>query len=249
MDAIDNLLTDEIALLSAAQSSDALHLSRAKIRVAGHLRAERARAMLEAADVALTSAPTWMLSAHPLVAGWIGWASCLQMIVAAAQGVDGQPLSSGRVEVRRVVGARVTSLCGGIYMGTLTGVIALSDRPMCQYIDEPTPRIVIALSALPETVIRSISGPRDRSNRGRRLSDIIDDPFVTAYDPPITSVANVDGTVEIALEPGYVTLSPVPVAAMRVVPPDADLGRPWELTLRELEAIRLWMPRANTRER
>lgn len=249
MDAIDKLLTNEIASLGAAQMSDPLHLSRAKSRVARRLRAERAWAMLEAADVAFASVPTWMLSAHPFVAEWIGWASCLPMIVAAAQGTDGEPLYSGRVEVRRAVGARATSLCGGVYMGTLTGVVALSERPACQYIDEPTPRIVIARSALPETVIGSISGPRDRSNRGPRLSDVIDHPLVTAYDPPITSLANADGTVEVALEPGHVTLAPVPVAAMSVVPTDADPGRPWELTPRELEAIRVWKPPAAARGR
>lgn len=241
MDAIDNLLTDEIALLSAEQSSNALYLSRAKSRVARRIRAERARAMLEAADVAFASVPTWMLSAHPFVAEWIGWASCLPMIVAAAQATGDQPLSSGRVEVRRTVGARATSLCGGIYMGTLTGVVALSERPVCQYIDEPTPKIVIARSALPGTVIASMGESSDGSNRGRRLSDIIDHPLVAAFDPPITSVANANGAIEIALEPGYTTLAPVPVAAMRVAPPDADPGRPWELTPRELEAIRAWM--------
>ncbi|WBH15824.1 hypothetical protein [Sphingomonas radiodurans] len=249
MDAIDNLLTDEIAVSGAAQLSGALQLSRAKSRVARRLRAARASAMLEAADVASAPMPAWMLSARPLVAAWIGWTSCLHAIIAAARANNDQPLSSGRVEVHRAVGAHATSLCGGIYMGTLTGVLALSERPVCQYMDEPAPKIVIAQSALPETVVVSIDGPRDHSNRGRRLSDVIDHPFVTAYDPPITTLANVDGAVEMAMEPGYVTLAPVPVSAMRVVPPDADLGRPWELTPRELEAIRVWMPPVAVRGR
>ena len=138
------------------------------------------------------------------------------------------------------------TLRGGIYAGTLSGVIDISVQAICRYVDEPRPRFVIQRSALPETVLASIGEPEDRSNRGRRLSDLIDHPFTAAYDPPITRVVNVNGAVEIALESGYTTLAPVPVAAMRMVPADADPGRPWELSRRELEVLRTWSPAALT---
>lgn len=242
MAAMDDLLAAEIAKLTSAEQRGAFHLSRIKSRIAHRIRTKRTHAMLAASGTTKGHVPAWLLSAHPLVVEWICWTSCRDAIVAAARVTEEQPLPSGRVELQRTVGAHVTTLRGGIYMGALTGVIELSRRPVAYYIDEPTPRIVIAQTELPEAVAVSVSERRDQSNRGWQLSDIIDHPFVAAYDPAVTGLANVDASVEVALEPGHTTLEPVPVAAMRVVPPDADPGRPWELTPREVDALLSWLP-------
>lgn len=183
--------------------------------------------MLGAADVPPGTTPAWMLSARVPVGAWILWTKCLSQVVQSAWSDQDDALTGGRLQVHATAGSRTMTLRGSIYAGTLTGVIDISVKPVCRYVDEPRPRLVIEHSALPETVLASISDPDDRSNRGRRLGDIIDHPFTAAYDPPITDVANVHGSVEIALESGYATLAPVPVAAMRMIPPDADPGRPW----------------------
>lgn len=63
-----------------------------------------------------------------------------------------------------------------------------------------------------------------------RLSDVIAHPFLSAYDPLISSVANRGAGVVIGFDCDFTTLQPVPEAAMRAVPIDADPARPWNLT-------------------
>ncbi len=51
------------------------------------------------------------------------------------------------------------TLRGGIYAGTISGVIALNGQLTGHYVAEPAPKIVIGRSALPDTVpIVSASG-------------------------------------------------------------------------------------------
>lgn len=91
------------------------------------------------------------------------------------------------------------TLRGSICAGTISGVIDLNGQLTGHYVAESEPKIVIGRSALPDTVLDSIGKWAGRSHRGRRLGHIIDHPFITAYDPPIARVANVNGAVEIAL--------------------------------------------------
>lgn len=50
------------------------------------------------------------------------------------------------------------TLRGGIYAGTISGVIDLNGQLTGHYVAEPAPKIVIGRSALPDTVLDSIGG-------------------------------------------------------------------------------------------
>ena len=239
---VADLLASGIKSLDPAGRHYPLLLSRLKSRIAREVRDQRARAMLFAADVQPGETPAWMLSARLPMQAWIHWTKCLSQVVGSAQSMPDDALPGGRLQILITAGAYAMTLRGGVYAGTLTGIIELGQKPACRYIDEPRPRLAIERSTLPDTVLASIGEPKGRSNRGLSLGDIIDHPFVAIYDPPIMDVENVNGGVEIAFETGYATLAPVPVTAMRMVPPDADPGRPWALTPGEAETLRAWQP-------
>lgn len=201
----------------------------------------RARAMLDAAGAA-DSPPLWLLSSSQFVAEWVHWADAdngLRTYSSWAHDIAIWPQMPTQVEIATRHCDRHMALAATLYTGELTGVLTLSDDPFCRFSWSQEPKIRIAVTALPETVITSLlQSENEGANRTLRLSEIVSHPFFDVYDPVVTDIANDGGTLVIRIEDRATTLQPVPVAAMRILPTDVDHARPWEPTPSELERLR-----------
>lgn len=212
-----------------------------KSRVAAIARTQRTNAMLDAVDLSAGVAPLWTIAAHRLIVAWIAWAGVgteLARHILWAKDRRPKPGIPDRVSIDAEVEGRKMALRAGIYGGVMTGSVTLKDKPLCYFTDRPHPRIVVEATTLPEHLIVEIDTRLSSSNGSVRLSDIISHPFLAAYAQPVSGMANSTNTVEITLDSDLTTLEPVPLEAMRAVPPDADPARPWEPTHDERALLR-----------
>lgn len=234
-------LGGEVIQLNSADPHLSLRIAYLKSRIVRITQDLRASAMLKAAGVATDIIPPWLISTRIPIVEWITWAGCLDDIVKRIQTLrrlDPSPLVSGRVSLDVQVGGRDMTFRGGIYRGVLSATINLCTNPTFRYFDEPQSRFIVDAVTLPETVIGALNAPQERSNRGLRLCDIVEHPFLSAYDAPVMSVLNRNRAVEILLDTSYSTLAPVPAAALRAMPRDADPVRAFDLTRSERETLR-----------
>lgn len=215
------------------------YLKRRVVRITQDL---RAHAMLKAVSLPTDTIPPWLITTHTPIAEWIAWAGCLDEIlkcVRASGRSSSGPLINGRINFDIEFGGQHMLIRGGLHRGVLSATIDLGTTPDCRYVDDPQPRIIVDATAIPESVIDALNRPQERSNRGLRLGDIVEHRFLSAYDAPVANVRNHDGAVEIILDTSYSILAPVPTAALRAVPRDADPARPFDLTRSEREALRV----------
>lgn len=210
-----------------------------KSRVAAVTRARRANAMLDAVASSSDRAPLWTIATHHPIAEWIAWAGVGPELARHTRWMEDQgsrPSIADRVSIDAEVDGRKMALRASIYGGVLTGSVTLRDKPLCYFTGRPHPRIVVEATTVPEHLILEIE--MRLSNGSVHLSDIISHPFLATYDPPVSGTANSTDTFEITLDCDLVTLEPVPLQAMRAVPPDADPARPWEPTPDERALLR-----------
>lgn len=239
-DSVTILLGGESITLTLADPQLPLrvaYLKRCVIRATQDLRAD---AMLKAADLSPDTIPPWLITAWSPVAEWIAWAGCLDGIlrrVRASRHEGDGPLPSGRVSFDVALPGHDMSIRGGLHRGLLNATIDFGTKPACRYVDEPRPTITIEGTALPETILDALDLLKTRNNRGLRVGDVLGHPFLTAYDAPIAAVQNLDGAIDITVVTGQTTLAPIPAAALRAMPPDADPARPFDVTRSERETL------------
>ena len=234
-------LGSETIRLATTDPHLSLRFEYLKSRIVRIAQEVRAAAMLRAASVAPDVIPPWLISTRVPIVEWIAWAGCLDDILKRVQTLRRTNpilLVSGRVGLDVHVGGRNMTLRGGIYRGVLSATIGLNVKPAYRFIDEPQPRINVEATELPETVVNALNAPRDPSNRGLRLGDVLGHPLFSPYDAPVTRVQNRKGAVEISLDASYSTLAPIPATALRAMPRDADPTRPLDLTRSERERLR-----------
>lgn len=213
-----------------------------KSRVASITRIRRVNAMLTAADISPGTFPLWTLCALRPIAEWVAWAGVEKELLPHARWAQKDRKSklvvADRVTVFAHVGSRNMALHAGLYGGALTGSLMLANKPRCYFTDRPHPHIIVEATTLPETLIVEIEERSSSRNSPVRLSDVITHPFLSAYDPLISGVANRGAGVVISFDCDFTTLQPVPEDAMRAVPIDAKPARPWDLTPAERARLR-----------
>jgi len=207
----------------------------------------RARAMLDVAG-ATGSPPLWLLSSSQFTAEWFRWVGAEDGLRACSNWADDiaiWPQLPMQVEIATTHCERHMALAATLYTGELTGVLNLSSDPSCRFSWSQEPKIRIAVTTLPETVITSLLQHEiEGANRTLRLSDIVSHPFLDVYDPCVTDIANDGGALVIRIEDRATTLQPVPPAALKILPSDVDRALPWGPTSSELERLRNLNPMA-----
>lgn len=197
--------------------------------------AERAGRMVEAVASGPQPLPLWLVSGSDVLAQWLCWAgvgNALRKVIVLSNATGMAPVV-GYLDrrARRELGqggARIR-VAGGT---AIAERIELSDRPRCTAILGQSARIRIEAHKLPETLISALQQDA-RGNALRPLAEVVSHPFFAAADLRIIGVANEGSAVVFDVETRWAPLEPVPAAAWKVLPSDADPAFPWRATAGE----------------